>query len=293
LAKGLIGAYDGGGDFPKVTARLADIRHGGAERMLRRIPIEHLATRLMSSLLLLTCLGWPLAARAEDPPSATASDQILDDRALDDRTLDDLFAELDAPGFDVRERAARRLDHLAALPEMARPLTRRIQEILLLPTTSFEMRSQLDQYLKKLPVAEIGPEERIDQGEVPRLIAELDSDLFAVRQGAAHRLEWLLHRPELVTPIMLVLKARLANATMETDRPTLMRLWKAARGAWLLGDPADWKLPAVAPEQITVWIDALLREAPEGIEGGAWIVHETAERELVELLVRDDHRPIV
>ena len=64
--------------------------------------------------------------------------------------------------------------------------------------------------------------------------------------------------------------------------------------AWLLSDPAGWDLPAVSPRQIEGWLDALTEPARRRARSaGARRRRETAERELLDLLARDQYVPQV
>ena len=56
-----------------------------------------------------------------------------------------------------------------------------------------------------------------------------------------------------------------------------------------MSDPAGWELPAIDDEQMRQWIDDLARPAPKGESPGQWEVHRAAQRELLDLLARDEY----
>jgi hypothetical protein len=205
-----------------------------------------------------------------------------------------LMGDLDSDRFEVRRSAAARLEEMAAQPELGRLLSGEFKRALLRPDISFEVRWHLERWSRRLPEAPAEPVADASPEELDRLVRQLDDDSYAVRLGAAQRLQWLTNNPKLVCPLMLRLKQRLAVAAPAANaRGELEKAWQRARGAWLLSDPAGWQLPAVADEQMQQWVDELPQPAPAGEAAGRWQVHRVAERELLDLLARDEYLPRV
>jgi hypothetical protein len=205
-----------------------------------------------------------------------------------------LLGDLDSDRFEVRRRAAARLEEMVARPELGRLLSGEFNRALLRPDISFEVRWHLEHWSRRLPEAPPEPVADASPEELDRLVRQLDDDSYAVRLGAAQRLQWLTDNPKLVCPLMLRLKQRLAVAAPAANaRGQLEKAWQQARGAWLLSDPAGWQLPAVADEQMQQWVDELAQPAPAGEAAGRWQVHRVAERELLDLLARDEYLPRV
>ena len=90
-------------------------------------------------------------------------------------------------------------------------------------------------------MAEVSPK------ELDHLLRQLDDDSYAVRLGAERRLDWLLGNPKLICPIMLRLKQRLADDSLDGEaKRRIEAVWQRARGAWLMSDTAGRELPAVS-----------------------------------------------
>jgi hypothetical protein len=221
---------------------------------------------------------------SEQPPPAKLSEGQAAVRA----ELDALIEQLDSPRFDVRRRAAERLEVLCARPGVARLAAETFERLLVSPGISFEVRSRLKQLKRDLPAVERRPADEVSLEEIGRLIARLEAASFSVRLGARKRLEWLLENPKLAWPVMRRLKQRLAAADHSADaRQWLEPVYERARGAWLLGDPSQLELPEVPQERIDELIGRLARAAPADLQG-TWVVHRTARRELCDLLARED-----
>jgi len=205
-----------------------------------------------------------------------------------------LLEQLDSDQFDARRRAAARLEELVAKPELGRLLAVEFHQTLVRPEVSFEVRWHLQRWCRRLPRVVPKPDQRVSPHELDRLMALLDDDRYNVRVGAAQRLEWLLSDPKLVRPVIDRLKRRLADTRISPE--TWRRLeatWERARGAWLLTDPVEWDLPAVSDGQISQWIDELVRPVPADVTSGPWPLHRLAERELLDVLARDQYVPRV
>ncbi len=203
-----------------------------------------------------------------------------------------LLGDLDSDRFEVRERAAGRLEELLAKPELGPLLAAEFRRRLVRPDLSFEVRRRLMRWSRQLPSPPAGPPGNASPKELDELIRQLDDDSYSVRLGAVQRLDWLLGNPKLTCPVMVRLKQRLATGRLGTEaRRQLESVWERARGAWLLSDPAGWDLPAVSPQQIGQWLDALAEPAASGDAAGARLRCEAAQRELLDLLARDQYVP--
>ncbi|NUQ62711.1 MAG: hypothetical protein HUU20_09490 [Pirellulales bacterium] len=206
--------------------------------------------------------------------------------------FDQLVRELDADQFVVRKVAALKLDKLASRPESSIPLAEEVRRVLLRPDLSFEVRTRLEQLARTLPKT-TGPHAAATSEEVDRLINQLESDSYAERLGATRRLQWLLDSPDLVCPVMIRLKNRCLQDELSPDaRQWIEPIDRQARAAWLSSDPAKWQLPPVTDVQIAAWIDDLAQAGPDD-EAARRALRKTAERELLDLLARDDYVPKV
>jgi hypothetical protein len=195
-----------------------------------------------------------------------------------------LLADLNSDRFEVRHKASEQFEKMIAKPELKQALAVEFQRTLIRLDISFEVRRQVERWSRQLPsppsdvVADASPK------ELDALVRRLDDDSYGVRVGAARRVEWLLGNPKLSCPIMLRLKRRLADDSLDGEtKRRLEALWQRARGAWLTSDDAGQDLPAASDRQIEHWLDELVRP------GGG--VREAAECELLDLLARDDHVP--
>jgi hypothetical protein len=203
-----------------------------------------------------------------------------------------LLRDLDSDRFDVRETAARRIEQWLAKPELGPFLAAEFQRVLLRPDVSFEVRWRLGRWNGQLPAPPAQPAADASTKELDALVRQLDDDSYARRVGAAERLDWLLGNPKLICPVMLRLKRRLADGTAGAEAgPQLQQTWQRAHGAWLLSDPADGELPAVSDGQIGAWLDDLVGGGPSVNPADAQPAHETAQRELLDLLARDEYVP--
>lgn len=236
--------------------------------------------------------GWAcwLAGLALAPPAAADEAPAAADVAA-------LIGQLDDSRFEVRQRAADCLAELSRQPSQQAALAKAIHEVLLQSDTSFEVRSQLEPLLKKLPPAELPAPLDASNEEIDRLIAQLDAGKYAERLGAAARLKWMVTRPRIACEVMTRLKGFLADPQLSAEaRKGLQPIWDAARQTWLTSDPKSWNLPPIADRQIEQWLDVLSLPAPgEGASPAARkaqaLHQEQAEKELLDALVRDDYLP--
>ena len=199
---------------------------------------------------------------------------------------------MDDASFDVRQTAATELERLSREPEFAPALADQFQRLLCDEQTSFEVRTQLTDLMRHLPVASSEPP-KLSAVDIDNLLNMLGDDSFAVRSGAAERLKWLARNPAMICPLLEAIQSRLNDANLSpADRQQLNPLWKKIHGAWLLSDSASWNFAPVPAKQIAHWVDALEQPSSEGQESRS-AEHDTATRELLDLLVRPDTAPAV
>ncbi len=74
-------------------------------------------------------------------------------------------------------------------------------------------------------MADVSPKELDD------LVRHLDDDSYGVRRGAVRRLDWLLGNSKLICPIMLRLKRRLSDDSLDQEAMRQLEVvWQRARG---------------------------------------------------------------
>jgi hypothetical protein len=217
------------------------------------------------------------------PPDAAAGSPAAADKERLHEEVTRLVGELNSDRFEVRRRAAEQIELLLAKPELGRDLAAEFQRVLVRSDISFEVRRQVERWSRRLPSPPAEPVAEVSAQEIDRLLRQLDDDSYGARLGAARRVDWLLGNPKLICPIMVRLKRRLSDKSLDAEaKRRIETIWRQARGAWLMSDVADAELPAASDEQIGRWLDDLVR--PEG--SGA---REAAECELLDLLARDDY----
>lgn len=227
----------------------------------------------------------PIRAGADDKPKA------LPDAAAVQTRLPQLLKELDSPRFDVRQRAAGEIESWLGRADLMRVLADEFSRRLLDPQLSYEVRWRLERWSRRLPPAGSHPAGEPGDEELQRLVRQLEDDNFAVRVGAARRIQWLADNPRIVGRVLARLKDYLASPGLSDEaRQRLGPLHRAVRGEWLTSDPSRWNLPPVSSEQIRAWVDQLAQPAdgPAARAQGS-----AAQQELLDLLVRDDYVPRV
>jgi hypothetical protein len=204
--------------------------------------------------------------------------------------------QLDDARFEVRRRAAARLEELADRDECQQELAAALQERLLDSEISFEVRSQLETLLKKLPATALPvPPADVTPEQIGQLIRQLDANKYSQRLGAAARLHWLITRPELACRIMTRLKGTQADQSLSAEaREQRQPVFEAARQAWLTSDPKQWQLPEVSEAEISRWLDqltpdALSEDASSEARQARTASQDAAQQELLDLLARDDY----
>ncbi|MBN2476793.1 MAG: hypothetical protein JXB62_19445 [Pirellulales bacterium] len=155
--------------------------------------------------------------------------------------LGGLIEQLDSDRYELRRRAAVRLEALATRPEMGRLLATEFRRVLLRPETSFEVRWHLEQWCRRLPEVPLEPVEDVSPEQLDRLVRQVDDDSYGVRLGAVKRLQWLLCQDELLPRVRKTLEARLAEganaetsaqlkALLDLTRPAMVaEYWRARR----------------------------------------------------------------
>jgi len=242
-------------------------------------------TTIFGLLCLTTSWIGPVAA-GDRPP-------VVEHRRVADE-LPRLLEELDDDRFDVRRRAAERLEALVVQPELGPLLAGEFERVLISPEVSFEVRSLLERLRPRLPQVAPEPVGNVSPEEIDRLVRCLDDPSYGVRVGANRRLERLLEDHKTAGPIMARLMGRMDQGDQTVDsRRWVEPLYRRARGALLLSDTSDWALPEVPEGRIAQRISELLSPAPAGVPADAWHVHELAQWELLDLLARREYSPRV
>jgi hypothetical protein len=200
-----------------------------------------------------------------------------------------LIDELNSDRFEVRRKAAEQFEKMVGKAELKRGLAAEFQRVLVRPDISFEVRRQLERWSRQLPRPPAEPAPDVSPAELDKLLRQLDDDSYGVRLGAMRRLQWLLGNTKLICPIMLRLKQRLSEASLDIEsKRRVESLWQLARGAWLASDIASSELPKVSDERMDQWLDDL---AKPGTSPANRAARDAASCELLDLLARDDYLP--
>ncbi len=244
------------------------------------------------------------ASAGEDPPPPSQSVEPAIAQQVQ-RAISDL----DSSQFGAREMAAARLKALVEDRQSQEYLARRFAEILLDERTSPEVCTRVGWFLKQLPPAPPTTDAmQLSPAAIRPLLAQINNDSCSVRDVAERRLHGMLARVDLACSLYVELKQALADPGLSAQsRRVLEPLADQARQAWLLAEPSSVALPSVTAEQMGRWIDCLARsEAPanedrlakaasqvEALAPSADLRRGVAERELLELVARDDTRSLV
>lgn len=249
---------------------------------LARLIRRRFSPWLLVALAASVCLFWPtarLTAGEEGEAQAGVERAVVEE-------VEALLADLDHPEFSARSRAAARLEKLAGQPQLGKYLSGRFRGALLSPETSFEVRSQLESLLRALPPVKAS-QPKPSASQIAPLLDALSSDSYAERDSATRRLEAMLSEVELIAPLWLELKRRTADRSLPASgRHALEPLLRKTHEAWLLADPAKVPLPVPSGERVAQWIDEVARLDEFRPSTSASV----AQRELLELIVRDDTR---
>jgi len=234
-----------------------------------------------------------LLAGAYRVPSLAGGGEASDSQEVG-RQVGGLLEELDSSRYDVRRRAAAKIEEFLARPELKSTLATEFRRALLRPELSFEVRWQLERWMRRLPQQASEPPSNVAPEELDRLVKQLDDDSYHVRLGATRRLDWMIGNSRLISPIMARLKERLADPKVPADaRARLETVRERVRGAWLLGPSADNDLPAVSDQEIARWMNDLSETTPAPVAGSPSLASQMAERELLDILCRDPFLPKV
>lgn len=172
------------------------------------------------------------------------------------------------------------------------------------PKISFEVRARIEPVLERLATPAVGERHpappdatesfTLSVDEIDALVAALADDQYSVRVGAMARLEWMLQQPQSVGPIFSALKRRLVDpALAESARRAILPILERARGAWLLTDVDESTLTKVSEAEIAAWLDKLTDNRAKPDNEARRLQLQTAERELLDLLARDEYAPTV
>ncbi len=238
--------------------------------------------------------GRPVSGAEPSAPTGPSSPSAGADRQRLRTEVAGLLGQLDSDDFTIRRHAAERLDALVTMPEHGRLLAAEFRQMLREQNVSFEVRWHLDRWLRRLPVLPPEPPGTASPEELDRLVHRLDADAYAVRLAAVRRLEWLLGNGKLVGPVTLRVKARFAeDALSEAAAKYLDEVWAGLRPVWSQSDPADWNLPEVTDDAISGWVNDFVATGWAGVDSRRPSSARTAERELNDLLMRDEYVPRV
>ena len=254
--------------------------HQGFDRNARGGP-----HRRFAALVLVVLIVLPVALPAGEPLTDARREQVR-------REVADLVGGLDSSRYEVRQRAAQRLDELVATPALATVLAEEFQRLVVQPDLPFEARWRLNRWRTRLPNGPATAGRTATPAELDHLVAQIDDDSFAVRQGAVQRLQWLAGDATLSGPIMLRLKQRMTDPHLSVETyQQLDAVRRTVWSTWLTSDSTDWNLPSASQEQLQRWIDDLVRPAPKAAKGQAWLRQQAAREELMDQLALDAQVP--
>ena len=160
------------------------------------------------AIVLTTCAASAEPAAQQPPPSPQVVAQVRE-----------AIAGLDSATFSRRQAAAAQLDQLLDDQRLGGYLAAEFRRRLLAPDASLEVRARLEQYLKSLPTTPVPTTEpRATVEEIGPLLDQLDSDRSVERDTARRRLDAMPSQLELVAPLLLELKRRLADPGVNCKR---------------------------------------------------------------------------
>ncbi len=200
--------------------------------------------------------------------------------------VDQLLVALDDPNFNVRRQAADGLQAMIGEASLSPFLAKRFQHALVSENRSFEVRTRLEALLRRLP--ETPPTEPQPMRDaIAPLLKQLNSDQYVDRDSSVRQLSAMLAYKDLIVPVWLQIKQRAADPkATASERRLLDPLIDKAHYAWLLSDVPDDALPLPGDEQIEAWIAEASK--PENVEEISVFSRSPAERELLDLIARDD-----
>jgi hypothetical protein len=230
----------------------------------------------------LVCAGSPwlaLTARAE-PPAASPAEVAT------------WIADLDSDQYTTREQTFEKLRAETELASTASSLRTALEAALVSPTTSHEARLRLRSLLSRLPATSRPTPPRVSDAELAEQLDALRSSSFAIRSGAAARLQWWAEEPGNAQRLLWMCKARLRDeAATVVEQRALADAMAASRTRWLLSDPALWTVPEVSDADLAELVRAAAADRTTGdprqtARRQAWGKHE-----LMDLLAFDELLP--
>ena len=229
---------------------------------------------------------WALAIVAAS--AALAGEPSPADEATTLQNVRQAVVALDRDSFAERGKAAGRLQQVIDSGRHHAMLAREFSQALLREDTSPEARARLDEFLQQL-----GPSTGADGGppataaDIPLLLARLNDDSCAVRDTSQRRLAGLLGHVDLIAPLLVELKRSLAEDNLRAHyRRARAVVGESPRGL-AAGRSACVPLPAIPPEAIEGWMNAL---APAAEDHVSPYRQAAAHRELLDAIARDDTR---
>ncbi len=239
-------------------------------------------------LLIAVCLSLGVAGRAA-PSDATQKAPEADPQRLEEE-IADVLELLDSSDYAARRRAVQRCEALLAVPEHKAVLAAAFREALRCPEVSFEVRSHLARWLRRLPESPLEPAEAASPEELDLAVRQLNAAAYGVRLAAVRRLEWYLGNGKLVGPITRRVEARFsATDVPAADLAYLDEVWRQLRPIWSQSNPEEWNLPEVSDETVRRWVEDVAEAAPFEADGRRTTPGRAAARALRDLLMRDEY----
>ncbi len=147
--------------------------------------------------------------------------------------VEQLLEDLAADGYHVRRRAVQRIEQLIGDPTWAPALTAEFRRASRRVDVSPEVRDRMRRWTGQLPPLQAEPDvdvpqEKVSNEEILRLVVKLGDASFAVRSGAAQRLEQLSLVDTLLPQIIRALESRLTELRRDApaDAEAIVRVKK-------------------------------------------------------------------
>lgn len=202
----------------------------------------------------------------------------------------ELIDHLNDDRYSERRAAAERLADLLRQPQHKASVAGELQAAVQSETLSFEAWQAIDGLLKAAGPMPAAPTAEIvlSKDEVAALVEELESDDYGLRLASQQRLAKCIKHPTSACYLLIELKARLAQPGISNKRyEWLANLYDQTRTSWMMSDPKLWQLPDVTDDQITQLVNVF--GMYPGDNEFRRRQRESARRDLLELLVRDDY----
>ena len=242
-----------------------------------------MATRLsrlfLSAALAAIAVGGS-KARAEPPARAVQQSDLT-------AQIQEKIADLDDPFYSVRCHAAEQMELWLKRTDAASILSEQFERLRVQPDLPLEIRWRISLWRKRLPPARSEPPQTAAPDELERLVRQLDDDSYALRAGAAERLQWMAGSERLSGPIMLCLRRRLAEPWISEDCfRRVDSVCKVAWAAWLASDAPELNAESPSDAQIQKWLDELT-QTPTERDLNAELLRRVARRQLLDALTQD------